>query len=157
MRSYFPVKNLSFRFNFRIKFERSRQSFTFLLVVHFVIPKSFIVINFLLFHNVWLENFRDHLLRISHLWFFNFFKSLGVCFYLHFKIMNKSSKLIDSPVINVNIFALIFNSSHVIHEGLWIDSSFKDFISKKDLFAFFCMRLALHYDSLIFCFVWYKI
>ena len=156
MRSYLPVKNLSFWFNFEIKFELSGQSFTLLLVVHFIIPKSFIIVNFFLFQNVGLENFGDHFLWISHLWFFNFLKSLSICFDLHFEIMHKSSKLLDSPVININIFALIFYCSHVIHEGLWVDTSFKDLISKENLFAFFRMWLALHYDSLIF-FVWYKI
>ena len=150
MRSNLPIKDLSFWFDLWIKFERSGKCFTFLLVVHLIIPQAFIINNLFLFHNVGFKYFGHHLLRISNLWLFNLFKSFSISFDLHFEIMYKSGEFLNSPVVDINIFALIFNSSHIIHERLRVDSSFEDLISKENLFTLFSVWLTLHYGYVVF-------
>lgn len=155
MWSYFPIKNVCFRFDLRVKFERFRDGFTFLLVMHLVIPETFIVLNFFFFGdvNVRFEYFRHDLLGISDLWLFDLLKSLSVSFDLHFEVMYELSEFLYGPIIDIDSFTLIFYCSHVIHECLWVNSSFKNLISKEDLLFLFSLWLLLHHDCvLILCF-----
>lgn len=130
MRSYFPIADLHFWFDLRIKFERSGKGFTFLLIVHLIIPKSFIIIDFFLSNYVGFKYFGHHYLGVFDLRLFNLFKSLCVSFDLQFEITNKLFKFLDGPVIDIDVFALTFNRSHVIHEAIRVDSSFKYFVSE---------------------------
>lgn len=164
MWSYFPIKNVCFRFDLRVKFERFGDDFTFLLVVHLVIPETFIVLNFFFFGdvNVRFEYFGHDLLGISDLWLFDLLKSLRVSLDLHFEVMYELSEFLYGPVIDIDFFTLIFNRSHVIHKCLWVNSFINNLISKEDLFFLLSLRLPLHNDCVILlCFdiivFWYKI
>lgn len=69
---------------------------------------------------------------------FNFLEGFGIGFNLLFEVMYKLFELLNGPVIDIDVLALIFNSAHVVHETLGINSSLENLISKEDLFTFFC-------------------
>ncbi len=63
---------------------------------------------------------------------------------LFFKILDKFFKLVDGPMIEIDVFGLIFDGSHEVHETFGIESSFKDLVSEKNLFIVLGYLLGLH-------------
>jgi hypothetical protein len=53
-------------------------------------------------------------------------------------------KLVDGPIIEIDVFGLIFDGSHEVHETLGIESSFKDLVPEKNLFIVLGYLLGLH-------------
>ncbi len=58
--------------------------------------------------------------------------------------MDQFFKLVDGPIIEIDVFGLIFDGSHEVHETLGIESSFKDLVSEKNLFIVLGYLLGLH-------------
>ncbi len=58
--------------------------------------------------------------------------------------MDKFFQLLNGPIIEIDVFGLIFYGSHKIHETLGVKSSFEDFVSEEDLFFVFWYLVVLH-------------
>ena len=62
--------------------------------------------------------------------------------------MNELLKLLNSPILKIDVFAFIFNGSHVVHEPIGIEPTFKNLISEEDLFALLGHFAVLHESML---------
>ena len=135
---------MSYGLDLGIEVELFRDLFTLLLVAKFIVIKPFVVIYFLFLEQAWLQYFWHHLLGLSHSGFIDLFESLLVGFDLLLEVVDKFFQLLNGPIIEIDVFGLIFYGSHKVHETLGVESSFEDLVSEEDLFLVFWYLVVLH-------------
>lgn len=61
--------------------------------------------------------------------------------------MNEFFEFVNCPIVKIDIFSLVFNGTHVIHEAFRVEPSFEDFVSEEDLFGFFVVGI-VHWENI---------
>ncbi len=134
MSPHLPICDVCYWLYFGIEIELQWNLFTLLFVCELIIVKGFVIIDLLFFEEAGLEDFGHDLLGFSDAGLVNLFEGCFISLDLFFKIVDEFFELVDGPIIEIDVFGLIFDGAHEVHETFGIEPSFEDFVSEENLF-----------------------